>query len=575
MEIKQWSHSRVECFNSCPLKFRYRYIDKLETLPPDDAANPLIIGKAMHTAIESGTDAGLEEYYKAYNVITDLQINEAIKIAALAPRVRDALPDQLRFEVKIDFDSFIGFIDAIHDVDDHAVDLYDFKYSNNIDHYLESPQLSLYKYYYEKMTGKRVRALYYVMIPKVMIRQKKTENLDQFRRRLMGELSDKKPQIIEVEYQPDAVNNFVLNVGSILLMDYEEFMPHESRLCDFCEYKEMCRKGERYMILPKNERREITKDTRKKIWLYGAPFSGKTTFADKAPNPISLNTDGNIEYVTMPYIPIRDTVKTEGRRTVRTFAWEVFKEALTELEKKENDFETIVVDLLEDTREACRVYEYDHLGIEHESDSGYGKGWDIVKTEYLSTMRRLFNLNYKNIIVISHEVVSEIKKSNGATITKVAPNLPENIANKIAGMVDIVARVVVDDEGGRWLNFKSNEYIFGGGRLSGLDTKEIPLDWDALMGVFERTAGKVVNRPSETRKPAEQPANASEGHAEAQTNTQTAEEQTKPAPRRTRKHREEAPAEPTSAEVEPVPEETPPQPVEEEAPRRRRRRTRE
>lgn len=571
MEIKHWSHSRVETFNTCPLKFRYRYIDGLETLPPDDAGNPLIIGKAMHTAIESGVDAGLEEYYASYNVITDLQINEGIKIAALAPRVRDALPDQLRFEVAVNYDGFTGFIDAIHDVDGHTVDLYDFKYSNNIDHYLESPQLSLYKYYYEHMTGKRVRALYYVMIPKVMIRQKKTEDLDQFRRRLQAELKDKKPQIIEVEYDPEAVNKFVLNVGQILLMGYEEFMPHESRLCDWCEYKEMCRKGEEYMILPKNERREITKDTRKKIWLYGAPFCGKTTFADKAPNPISLNTDGNIEYVTMPYIPIRDTVKTEGRRTVRTFAWEVFKEALTELEKKENDFETIVVDLLEDTREACRVYEYDHLGIEHESDSGYGKGWDIVKTEYLSTMRRLFNLDYKNIIVISHEVVSEIKKSNGATITKVAPNLPENIANKIAGMVDIVARVVVDDEGGRWLNFKSNEYIFGGGRLSGLDTKEIPLDWDALMAVFEQTAGKVVNRPSETRKPVEQPVNASEGHAEVQTETQTETKTDKAPARRTRKHREEAPAEQTPAEV---PEETSPQPAE-GAPRRRRRRTRE
>ncbi|MDV5043064.1 AAA family ATPase, partial [Faecalibacterium duncaniae] len=37
-------------------------------------------------------------------------------------------------------------------------------------------------------------------------------------------------------------------------------------------------------------------------------------------------------------------------------------------EKKQNDFKTIVVDLLEDTYEACRVYICDRQGWEHESD---------------------------------------------------------------------------------------------------------------------------------------------------------------------------------------------------------------
>ena len=51
------------------------------------------------------------------------------------------------------------------------------------------------------------------------------------------------------------------------------------------------------MTLPSTERRNITKENYKKIWIYGAPFSGKSTFVDKAPVPVNLNTDGNILFL--------------------------------------------------------------------------------------------------------------------------------------------------------------------------------------------------------------------------------------------------------------------------------------
>ena len=52
-------------------------------------------------------------------------------------------------------------------------------------------------------------------------------------------------------------------------------------------------------------------------------------------------------------------------------------------------------------------------------------------------------------------------------------------------MVDIVARVVVEDDETRTLNFKSNEVIFGGGRLKNIKTTSIPLDWDELLKVYD------------------------------------------------------------------------------------------
>lgn len=255
------------------------------------------------------------------------------------------------------------------------------------------------------------------------------------------------------------------------------------------------------MILPENKRRELEISNRKKIWFYGAPFSGKTTLTDKFPDLLILTTDGNVKNVTAPYVHIKDEVWTEGRAIKRKFAWEMFKETIEELEKKENNFKSISLDLLEDTREMCRIYMYDKLGIQHESDSAFGKGYDIIKTEYLSVMKRFFNLNYDNILACSHEDVSKsLTKKSGEQITRIAPNLQEALAVKIAGMVDLVARVVVDDENKRTLSFKADNVVFGGGRL-GVTGQEIPLDYDALMQVYENASkDKIVPQTEQTTR---------------------------------------------------------------------------
>lgn len=227
------------------------------------------------------------------------------------------------------------------------------------------------------------------------------------------------------------------------------------------------------MALPSTSRVAINATTHKKMWIYGAPFSGKTTVCDDAPTPLNLNTDGNVKTVTMARLPIKDTM--DGRQ--KKLAWEVFKGAIDDLEAG-SDFETIVVDLLEDTYESCRLWMYKQMGITHESDDSF-RAWDKVRTEFLSTFRRLLNLPY-NIILISHEDMSkDITKRTGDKITSIRPNIQDKIANKIAGMVDIVCRVLVEDDG-RYLSFKSDAVIFGGGRITGHGKTQIPLSWDAV-----------------------------------------------------------------------------------------------
>ncbi|APC79864.1 TPA: AAA family ATPase [Clostridium botulinum] len=556
----QYSHSRVESFKGCPYKYKLRYVDKFKTIPNQDANNALICGNTIHTGAEKDLKAALEFYKSNYYVLTDLHINEIIKFEYLIPKLKELLLDINIYsqEYLISTHRFRGIVDLITKNQDGTVDVFDFKYSNAIEHYMESPQLHIYKYFLEQQ-GFKVRKLGFIFIPKIPIRQKKTEDLYQFRKRLLQELKASEIQIAEVPYNPNKVIEFMDSI--IDTNEVKEYKKNPTNLCSWCEYEKYCLKGIDYMILPKNERRDIKKAKKRKIWIYGPAFSGKTTMLDSAPNPLNLNTDGNIEFVTMPYVPIKDEVTVEGRMTKRKFAWEVFKETIEELEKKQNDFKTIIVDLLEDTREMCRVYKYDELGIQHESDSGFGKGWDIIKTEYLSTIRRLFNLDYENIVVLSHEDVSkDITKKNGQNITRVAPNIQEAIANKVAGMVDIVARVIVDGDE-RTLNFKSDEVIFGGGRLKGITKTSISLSWDELMKVYdEANAGKKetpVNKeeekPTRRRTKKEETTVEEENNQVEESKATTSEEIDKP--------KEEA-----KAEDKPVEE------TKEEKPTRRRRR---
>ena len=506
------SHSKVECFESCPYRYDLRYNQEIRTIPPDNADNALFLGTALHTGLEKDVQTAIHEYFMQYPVISDAHINEAMKLEVMIPKAAAMIPSG-EHEVKIEDDDFIGFIDLLapakteqklggeHQVIPNVYDLYDFKYSNNVSKYKDSPQLHLYKYFFEKNNpGKIIRNMFFLFVPKVNIKQSKKEDLFQFRQRLQEELEKKEPQLVQIEYDPEKVINFLLSTKGML--EAKDFPKNTSWLCNYCEYKDYCQKGIDFMNLPSSERRNISETKKRKIWIYGAAFSGKTTMLDDAPNPLNLNTDGNIQFVTMPYVSIKDEVTVNGRMTNRKFAWEVFKDTIAELEKKQNDFKTIIIDLLEDTREMCRVFMYDSLGIQHESDSGFGKGWDIIKTEYLSTMRRFFNLDYENLVVVSHEDISkDITKKNGQNITRIAPNIQDAIANKIAGMVDIVARVVVEDDDSRTLNFKQNEVIFGGGRLKGISQTTIPLSWDALMDVYEQANEAAGSTQEATQKP--------------------------------------------------------------------------
>ncbi|MCG2246455.1 AAA family ATPase [Staphylococcus epidermidis] len=495
----QFSYSRVDLFKRCPYHFKLRYIDRLTELPNYEANSPLIVGHALHTGIEKGKKAMLKEFYNAFPLVTNDVINEAIKLEHNLEKAEEWLSDfnnsfsftggyEFIHEYEINKPEFIGFVDLIvkrKGTNDIAI--IDFKYSNAIEKYKESPQLQIYKYYLEQ-EGYNVIAMGYLFLPKTSIRQKKDEDLIQFRKRLNVTMRKLKTTCLKIEPQEMEIIYFLNQCREIKEAIQEKtfnWIKNPNDECFACnprfapEYLEQLRddKGELIMTLPKNIRREKKIDERPDFWIYGDSYVGKSTFVDQFDDLLFLNTDGNTDNTTSPVINIKDEVVKEGRITKRTFAWEQFLNVVSELETdKDSGFKAIAIDLFEDLREHCRIYVFDKNGWEHESDGGYGKGWAMVKTEFNNAIKRLKNLGYQ-IIYISKEVKSETTLKGGAVRTNFIPNIDDKTANFTTGTVDLTIRAFMNSDGVRLLQLFKQRNVFGGGRFNFLnDTCELSKD---------------------------------------------------------------------------------------------------
>ena len=244
-------YSAVSTFENCPYQYKLRYIDKVEMLDEYEPTDALKIGTALHRGIEVDTSTAIREYYNSYPVISDQHINEAIKLETMIPKVKAVIPEG-QHEVFFEYGEFKGTIDLLAPIEGwegHLYDIYDFKYSNNIDRYMQSAQLHVYKYFAEKALGIKIRKLYFVFVQKVQIRQKKTEDLNQFRLRLKNTLQDATVQVKEVSYDVNKVFDFMQNQVKILTCT--DYIKTPSKLCDFCEYQGYCENDDELNIAPR------------------------------------------------------------------------------------------------------------------------------------------------------------------------------------------------------------------------------------------------------------------------------------------------------------------------------------
>lgn len=236
-------------------------------------------------------------------------------------------------------------------------------------------------------------------------------------------------------------------------------------------------------MLPVNKKINRDKKSQMKIWIYGEPTIGKTIFANSFKNVLFLNTDGNVKYIDSPVVPIVGGTNKDG--------WEVFLETIESLISEKHSYETIVVDLVDDVYQYCRQHFNKKLKIDHEGELPFAKGYDIIRNSFLVALRTLANSGL-NVIFVSHEKVTTFKDRIGRESTRFQPSLPDKVASKISGMVDITGRVTInstESEDGtvndsRILYLDATKDQVGGNRIPTISKEFIPLEYEELLKVY-------------------------------------------------------------------------------------------
>ena len=234
-----FSYSKVQTYNECPYRYKLRYLDKLEPKPDLSPSNALFFGTATHTGIENrSVEKALESYKSNYPEITEAHEVEMFKLKTILPKAFEQIPEGEYEKCLKDADGFIGYIDCIVDNKDGTVDLLDFKTSNNVSGYKKSGQLHIYKYYYEKLTGNKVRNLYYVFIPKFKETLTEDVSVKDIEDKIVEYFADKDIHFEKIEFDRQQVNWFFAR--KTLMEKATEFPKRYSTSCKWCDFQKYC-----------------------------------------------------------------------------------------------------------------------------------------------------------------------------------------------------------------------------------------------------------------------------------------------------------------------------------------------
>ena len=105
-----------------------------------------------------------------------------------------------------------------------------------------------------------------------------------------------------------------------------------------------------------------------KFLVYGRPRIGKTTFANQFPKPLFLATEAGHSHLECYKISIHN--------------WKEFLTACAEIRDQKHDFQTIIIDTVDNLHDFCSEYICTERKIEHPSDMPMGKGYGFVNTEF-------------------------------------------------------------------------------------------------------------------------------------------------------------------------------------------------
>jgi len=225
--------------------------------------------------------------------------------------------------------------------------------------------------------------------------------------------------------------------------------------------------------ISKIEKTKIKTDYgRMNVLIYGLPKVGKTTLASRIPDALFLATE-------------------EGHNLLEVYKQNIVKwEDVYELGKQlapTNDrrFKTLIIDIADYFYKRCQDYVCEKNGIAHPADAGYGKGFDLVKSEFIRTVTKLNMLGY-GMHFISH-AKTRTEKTTTSEWTMMGTSMGGSPEGVVAGMCDLIFYCYISEKGERLVRTKSTKYVLAGDRIGTLP-EIMPMDYDVISETVTKCA---------------------------------------------------------------------------------------
>jgi hypothetical protein len=185
------------------------------------------------------------------------------------------------------------------------------------------------------------------------------------------------------------------------------------------------------------------------ILIYGEKKIGKTSLAAQFP-----------EALFMMFEPGGKGLKIYQQQIEN---WAHFKE-LTKLLRTSDQFQTIVIDIVDIAYDMCMTWTGQREGFGHPGDEkDFGKSWKKVEKEFIKGIYDLVGTG-RGIIFISHAKESEFIPHVGRPYNKIIPSMTGQVRSFIEGFADIIAFYGYNGRE-RFLTISGSESLDAGHRL--------------------------------------------------------------------------------------------------------------
>lgn len=182
-------------------------------------------------------------------------------------------------------------------------------------------------------------------------------------------------------------------------------------------------------LLPVNKPKK-TVDTPRNFFIWGQTMHGKSYLASQFPNPIIFNTDGNADAIETPSVDLKNE-RDPKTGQIKFSVIDQLSQLIKELEQGNHEFETVVIDVVDDVVTLIENAICEENGVQYLGDMAYGKGWGLFKSIFTALVVKLKALPMNVIYVSRYNTENE----NG--VERPIPSLGVKHLNTVNGNCDL------------------------------------------------------------------------------------------------------------------------------------------